>query len=65
MIFAHQNPDRFSGLAGIDPFRGMEGLNDLEAAVKEYGFVGAHLYPHWCGITTKSPKVLPVLCKML
>ena len=23
-------PDRFSGLAGIDPFRGMQGLRDLE-----------------------------------
>src|SRR5262245_34227811 len=23
-----QHPDRFSGLAGIDPFRGMQGLRD-------------------------------------
>ena len=43
-----EHPDRFSGLAGIDPFRGMEGLKDLEYAVDEMGFVGAHLYPHWC-----------------
>ena len=34
-------PDRFSGLAGVDPFRGMTGLRDLERAVKEMGFVGA------------------------
>lgn len=40
-------PDRFSGLAGVDPFRGMSGLRELEFAVKELGFVGAHLYPHW------------------
>ena len=25
------NPDRFSGLAGIDPTRGMQGLRDLES----------------------------------
>ena len=40
-------PDRFSGLAGVDPFRGVEGLRDLDTAVKAHGFVGAHLYPHW------------------
>ena len=28
-------PDRFSGLAGVDPTRGMQGLRDLEMAVKE------------------------------
>ena len=40
-------PDRFSGLAGIDPTRGVAGLKELDKAVREYGFVGAHLYPHW------------------
>src|SRR4051794_37732892 len=40
-------PDRFSGLAGIDPTRGVRGLKELDVAVKEYGFVGAHLYHHW------------------
>lgn len=42
-------PHRFSGLAGIDPLRGIAGLKELDVAVKEYGFVGAHLYPHWFG----------------
>jgi len=42
-------PDRFSGLAGIDPTRGIAGLKELDRAVHEYGFVGAHLYPHWFG----------------
>ena len=59
----YQNPDRFSGLAGIDPFRGMEGLNDLEAAVKEYGFVGAHLYPHWCELPPNHRKYYPYYAK--
>ena len=40
-------PHRFSGLAGIDPTRGIAGLKELDIAVKEFGFVGAHLYPHW------------------
>ena len=40
-------PHRFSGLAGIDPTRGIAGLKELDLAVKKYGFVGAHFYPHW------------------
>ena len=40
-------PHRFSGLAGLDPTRGMAGLKELDVAVKKYGFVGAHFYPHW------------------
>jgi predicted TIM-barrel fold metal-dependent hydrolase len=43
------HPDRYSGLAGIDPMRGIAGLKELDHAVKELGFVGAHLYPHWFG----------------
>lgn len=42
-------PHRYSGLAGIDPLRGIAGLKELDKAVHEYGFVGAHLYPHWFG----------------
>jgi hypothetical protein len=58
-----QYPDRFSGLAGIDPFRGMQGLRDLERAVREYGFVGAHLYPHWCGLAPDHAKYYPYYAK--
>ena len=56
-------PDRFSGLAGIDPFRGMQGLRDLEAAVKQHGFVGAHLYPHWFGLAPDDAKYYPYYAK--
>ena len=58
-----QHPDRFSGLAGIDPFRGMVGINDLEHAVKEMGFVGAHLYPHWCELPPDHAKYYPYYAK--
>jgi predicted TIM-barrel fold metal-dependent hydrolase len=53
------HPARFSGLAGIDPFRGMQGLRDLESAVREHGFVGAHLYPHWFGLPPDDAKYYP------
>ena len=58
-----EHPNRFSGLAGIDPFRGMEGLKDLEVAVNEYGFVGAHLYPHWCELPPDHRKYYPYYAK--
>ncbi len=40
-------PDRFKGIAGINPSRIVPWLAHLETAVREHGFVGTHLYPHW------------------
>jgi predicted TIM-barrel fold metal-dependent hydrolase len=56
-------PDRFSGLAGIDPFRGLQQLRDLEIAVKNYGFVGAHLYPHWFELAPDAAQYYPSYAK--
>ena len=56
-------PDRFSGLAGVDPFRGMGGLRELQHAVEAYGFVGAHLYPHWFGLPPNHAKYYPYYTK--
>jgi len=56
-------PDRFRGLAGIDPTEGMEGVRRLEDAVKNYGFVGAHLYPHWFGLAPDHAKYYPFYAK--
>lgn len=56
-------PDRFSGLAGIDPFRGMKGLRELQQAIAEMGFVGAHLYPHWFALAPDHAKYYPYYAK--
>lgn len=56
-------PDRFSGLAGIDPYRGMQGIRDLVYGVEELGFVGAHLYPHWFGLAPDHAKYYPYYSK--
>ena len=56
-------PDRFSGLAGIDPYRGMDGVRELEHAVRELGFVGAHLYPHWIELAPDHAKYYPYYAK--
>jgi hypothetical protein len=52
-------PDRFSGVAGVDPYRGVRGLRELEHAVRDMGFVGAHLYPHWFGLAPDHAKYYP------
>ena len=56
-------PDRFSGLAGIDPWEGMEGVKALESAVKEMGFIGAHMYPHWFRMEPDHRKYYPFYAK--
>ncbi len=53
------HPDRFSGLAGVDPYRGVQGLKDLDYAVQELGFVGAHLYPHWFSLAPDEALYYP------
>ncbi len=57
------HPDRFSGLAGVDTTRGMEGLRDLERAVNDDGFVGAHWYPHWFSMPPDAPQIYPYYAK--
>lgn len=56
-------PDRFSGLAGVDPTEGMAGLRELEYAVKGLGFVGAHLYPHWFEMAPDHARYYPIYAK--
>lgn len=58
-----QYPDRFYGLVGVDPFQGMEGVRALEYAVKELGFIGAHLYPHWFELAPNHAKYYPFYAK--
>ena len=56
-------PARFSGLAGIDPSRGMRQLVDLEQAVRDFGFVGAHWYPHRSRLAPDAARIYPVYAK--
>ncbi len=58
-----QYPDRFSGLAGIDPTMGMDGVRRLEHAVGELGFIGAHFYPHWFELPPNHARVYPFYAK--
>ncbi len=56
-------PERFKGVIGVNPSRIMNWIRKLEVAVKEYGFVGAHLYPHWFGEPPDSRIYYPFYAK--
>lgn len=56
-------PDRFSGLAGVDPSRGVQGLRELQIAVEQHGFVGAHWYPHWFSMPPDAAQIYPYYAK--
>ncbi len=43
----------------------MDGLRELEYAIKELGFVGAHLYPHWFEMAPDDRPLLSVLRQVL
>jgi predicted TIM-barrel fold metal-dependent hydrolase len=61
--YCEAHPGRFRGLAGIDPSRQMPGLRELERGVREFGFVGAHLYPHWYGWPPDDRRFYPFYAK--
>ncbi|MCS7001618.1 MAG: amidohydrolase family protein [Dehalococcoidia bacterium] len=56
-------PERFRPIAGIDPNRGLAGVKELEIAVTHYGFIGAHLYPHWFGMAPNHALYYPYYAK--
>jgi predicted TIM-barrel fold metal-dependent hydrolase len=56
-------PGQFSGLLGIDPFTGMDGVRELTHAVRELGFIGAHLYPHWFDLAPDHARYYPFYAK--
>ena len=58
-----ENPDRLKGMMGINPFKRMEGVRELERAVKEYGFVGAHIHPYGFGIPLNDAMYYPFYAK--
>ena len=59
----NKHPNKFSGIIGIDPCTGMQGVRELEYAVKELNFIGAHIYPHWFELPPDHAKFYPFYSK--
>ncbi len=62
-FIAGHPPDRLYGICGIDPGDISDGVRKLERAVTEYGFLGAHSYPHWFGLAPDDRKYYPFYAK--
>ncbi len=62
---AAEYPDRFFRLTSVDPNRGMDGIRDLEVAVREHGVRGVHIFP--AGLLPQVPindkKMYPIYAK--
>jgi predicted TIM-barrel fold metal-dependent hydrolase len=58
-----QHPDRFFGLYGIDPTQGMAAVRELQHAVEDLGYVGAHGYPHWFELPIDHARWYPFYSK--
>ena len=57
------HPDRFHGLAGLDPTQGMAQVRELTHAIEDLGFIGAHSYPHWFELPPDHAKYYPLYAK--
>ena len=56
-------PGRFVGLAGYNPFRIKDSLDELEKAVKEYGFKGVYAHTLGFGIPPNDRRMYPCYAK--
>lgn len=56
-------PERFRGLAGINPHDGMEGVREMEQAVTEYGFIGAHIDVYGFDVPLNDRRFYPFYAK--
>lgn len=57
------NPERYYGLAGIDPTLGMKGVRELEKAILDHNFIGAHLHTYGFGLPLNHAKYYPFYAK--
>ena len=58
-----QAPDRIGGLYGINPWTRMDGVRELDDAVRRQGFVGAHLHPYGFGLPLNDAAYYPFYAK--
>ncbi|GAB6126245.1 amidohydrolase family protein [Humidesulfovibrio idahonensis] len=61
--FVKQHPTRFSGIAGLDPHKGMKALDELTRMVTEHGFKGAATDPYLAKIPANHAKFYPIYAK--
>jgi predicted TIM-barrel fold metal-dependent hydrolase len=60
---AQAAPGRVHGLYGINPWKRMDGVKELERSVRELGFKGAHLHAYGFGLPINHRKFYPYYAK--
>ena len=58
--YLEQYPDRFIGMAGLDPHKGMAALNELRQMVEKHGFKGAAIDPYLAKIPADDALYAPI-----
>lgn len=56
-------PARLVGIAGYNPLRIKESLQEIEKGIKEYGFKGVYAHVHGFGIALNDKKMYPCYAK--
>lgn len=58
-----QTRGRVGGLFGIDIAKGMQAVRELEIAVRDWGFEGAHIHSNGWGIALNDRELYPIYAK--
>jgi len=53
-------PNRFIGMAGVDPFKGKAAIKELEYAIKNLGLKGVNLWPYEYNLYPDDKKYYPI-----
>jgi len=61
--FIKDHPDRLIGVAGCDPYRGMDAVRALEREVRAFGFRGVNMGPWELGLPANDKKFYPIYAK--
>jgi predicted TIM-barrel fold metal-dependent hydrolase len=61
--YTRRYPSRFVGLAGYNPFRIKESLQEIDRAVKDYGFKGVYVHIYGFDIPLHDAKMYPLYAK--
>lgn len=56
-------PDRFSGLAGYNPYRITESLEEIDRAVRDHGFKGVYVHIYGFDIPLHDRRMYPLYAK--
>ncbi|MBC8014421.1 MAG: amidohydrolase [Sporomusaceae bacterium] len=61
--FVKKYPNKFIGFSGVDPHKGMRGINELKRNVKEQGLKGAAIDPYLAQIYVNDARYYPTYAK--